>query len=267
MTNTPDGHVSTLFGNRQDGPRFNCGTCDQTFGHPRKRHEHFLKLGHSPEIVEELSVSHYLNLRHQTFRCPVCPFKSRHAKSSRGIVNHFEKHNEFYTLRIVHICTICAAVMSDTEIYGHLFHHRLKRIPLTPTNADLNSSAASSFLDEPLYPAVLPPPSPEDSPASSPTTETQTSPSQLQLSTSPEPPHDNEMTQLLSPVTLSPPMFSQPDHSPNPNEEVPSTNANNAVPNLPLAESTFPTDPGPSTAINLFPTNPSTPSAAIPPPP
>ena len=276
MTSSPEAHVSMLPGNRWDGLRFNCGSCDQSFGHLKKRHEHFKRSGHTPTEIEEITVAFYLNLRHQTLRCPVCSFNSRHVKSPRSFIKHFACHSEFYTLNLVHVCTICTEQMSLDEIHGHLLHHQLERIPLTPTNKELNISAASSFYDSPLFHSVIiPTKSPDSSPSSTmPSPEPSTTPNDCPPESdapdktpsslpSTTPTIADQYPELLSPVPLSPPLLSQPlDNSTTPS---PSTMPATTSYNLPLTESTFNTSPYQLQTLNLFPTTVTTPPPNIPP--
>ena len=276
MTSSPEAHISTLPGNRRDGFRFICGSCDQSFGHLKKRHEHFKRSGHTPKEIEEITLAFHLNLRHQTLRCPVCSYKSRHVKSPRSFMKHFACHSEIYTLTLVHVCTICTEQMSLDEIHGHLLHYQLERIPFTPTNKELNVSAVSSFHESPLYHSVITPtessdpsptstvssPEPSTSPNDYPTKSNapDTTPSSLPSTT---PTIADQSPNLLSPVPLSPPLLSQPLN--NSTTSSLSTMQSTTSYNLPLTESTFKTFPDQLRTLNLLPTTVTTLSPTIPP--
>ena len=208
----PTAHDAPLPGNLTQGNRLRCGSCQNTFCNIKTRHAHLLKFSHVLPEACEVTVPFYLNLRHQSIRCPLCSFKSKKVKSPRSFKVHFSRHlGDQYTLKIAYTCTMCTEVMSEEQVHAHLNHHRANHIPLTPivlkdplANPSEKESSTSTIEDQrPLSTQSLS--------SSSPSTSA-TSPS----SSLPASPLDDgslltDTQTLMSPISRSPPYLSQQD--------------------------------------------------------
>ena len=239
---SPLAHSSTLPGDRPCKERLSCRTCDKTFVHLKTRHTHLLQYNHDLKENVKVSVPFYLHLRRQTIKCPVCSFKAKQVKSPRSFKTHFSRHGSSYTLQIAYTCSVCTEVMTSDDVQQHLDMHRSNRLALTPTatkprshdsperisspsTADTSSSTSSPPSSLPL--STLPPKSPES-------VESQTLP---------------DTQNPMSPVAPSPQSFSPP----------PETNAVLMRRFLDACGTT------PALTAPASPSNPTTPSPAIPP--